>query len=453
MTPHDTIAALESTSSRNEKHAIMKQALLSLEGPVFYRGLVACYDPFITYGVKKIPVRDGTDGTGLDFSTFQLLLDSLSRRELTGNAAKKTIEHIMSQATNAEWNGWYRRILLRDMKAGFTEGTVNRAIDEINDEVHDITYGRVRTYSCQLAHPAKKYPKKMTGKKFLEVKYDGARLNVYVHPNGDVRVLSREGKLLENFTYIEEQFASVAHTLREETMFDGEVMSQAFYDLMRQLRRKTNVDTSDATFAIFDMVPAVNMFRGETYDVSQRNRKEALFTWFQANADALSSCTLLEYVEVDLNTEEGRRELARFNAHITEAAKIDKKVEGTMYKDPDAPYECGRTDAWLKEKPFIDVTLEIVGYEPGDPEGRNKDCLGAFLCKGFDLDRHIEVAVGGGFKQNEREDFWSRRDELLGMLIEVRADCFTENEKKPGIHSLRFPEFLRFRGRSPGEKI
>ncbi len=58
---------------------------------------------------------------------------------------------------------------------------------------------------------------------------------------------------------------------------------------------------------------------------------------------------------------------------------IENKYEGIMIKDPDAAYECKRSIAWLKLKPFIEVSLEVVDLEEGT--GRNAGRLGAIILK------------------------------------------------------------------------
>jgi len=90
-----------------------------------------------------------------------------------------------------------------------------------------------------------------------------------------------------------------------------------------------------------------------------------------------------------------------------------------------------------------------VGFEQGT--GRNRDRLGAIICEGDDNGRSISVNVGSGLSDSDRDDFWSRRDLLLGRIVEVQADAVTQNQD--GSYSLRFPRFLRFRGFEPGEKI
>jgi DNA ligase-1 len=123
--------------------------------------------------------------------------------------------------------------------------------------------------------------------------------------------------------------------------------------------------------------------------------------------------------------------------------------EGIMIKDPEAKYECKRSTSWLKQKPFIEVTLGILDVEEGT--GRNEGRLGAIVCSGRDDGKDIVVNVGSGFTDSDRTAYWLSRDTLLGQFVEVRADAVTKNQD--GTYSLRFPRFLRFRGFKAGEKI
>jgi DNA ligase-1 len=120
-----------------------------------------------------------------------------------------------------------------------------------------------------------------------------------------------------------------------------------------------------------------------------------------------------------------------------------------MIKDPEAKYECKRSTSWLKQKPFIEVTLSISSVEEGT--GRNEGRLGAVVCHGTDDGKDIVVNVGSGFTDSDRTTYWDSRGDLLGQMIEVRADAITQNQD--GTYSLRFPRFLRFRGFKVGEKI
>jgi DNA ligase-1 len=100
-------------------------------------------------------------------------------------------------------------------------------------------------------------------------------------------------------------------------------------------------------------------------------------------------------------------------------------------------------------KPFIEVSLAVTATEEGT--GRNAGKLGALVCEGEDDGKTISVNVGSGFTDSDRDEFWGDRDDLIGQIVEVRADAITQNQD--GTYSLRFPRFLRFRGFRAGEKI
>ena len=120
-----------------------------------------------------------------------------------------------------------------------------------------------------------------------------------------------------------------------------------------------------------------------------------------------------------------------------------------MIKDIDTVYQCKRSHAWLKQKPFIEVTLEVVDVEEGT--GRNEGRLGAIVCEGMDDGRMVRVNCGSGFSDSNRDNFWTLRSDVIGQLVEVRADAVTQNQD--GTYSLRFPRFKTFRGFEPGEKV
>jgi DNA ligase-1 len=149
-------------------------------------------------------------------------------------------------------------------------------------------------------------------------------------------------------------------------------------------------------------------------------------------------------MNVDLDTAEGHDVMQRFAQ-----ASVEQGYEGIMIKNLDAPYECKRSDFWMKWKPTITVDLNIVGFEEGT--GRNAGRLGAIICEGKDNKRNIRVNVGTGLSDDNRDEYWTARSQLLGQVIEVEADAVTQNQD--GSYSLRFPRFVRFRGFEPGEKL
>ena len=62
------------------------------------------------------------------------------------------------------------------------------------------------------------------------------------------------------------------------------------------------------------------------------------------------------------------------------------------------------------------------------------------------------LSCGSGFSDIQREEYWSKRNHLIGQLVEIRADAKTKS-KDAVAFSLRFPRFKCFRGFKAGEKV
>ena len=228
-----------------------------------------------------------------------------------------------------------------------------------------------------------------------------------------------------------------------DLVLDGEIMSSSFQDLMTQVHRKSDVKANDAILNLFDMCPLSDFEQG-TWDKSQTLRSQMVQAWVEKNHTDLPNVTCLANELVDLDTAEGQLRYKEINAQA-----VTGGYEGIMIKDPEAGYECKRSVAWLKLKPFIEVSLEVKDVEEGT--GKNVGRLGALVCEGVDDGKSISVNVGSGFTDDHRIEFWASRTLLPGNIVEVRADAVTQNQD--GTYSLRFPRFKGFRGFELGEKL
>ena len=447
--PQYIIGQLEIHNSRLDKEAIIEAAVTE-ELDEFFDGVRMALDKLYTFGVKEVPVKDEVwedteqggrrlqpNGQGLAWAPFVELAEALNTRKLTGHAARDAIVLAMDVATTEQWNGWYRRILQKDLKCGVSEKTVNKVAKKMKAPQY-----QVPVFECMLAHDSANHEKKMTGKKLIEPKLDGVRcITVVDFQSREVKQYTRNGKLLENFSHITERLEYYIDEIGRSYVIDGEVVSNSFQDLMKQVHRKSDVHAEDARLAVFDIMPLVEFKTGVSIQ-GQRRRKNMLENFKNILAEA--HCDIVEHHEVDLDTTEGQEQFAQLNKQY-----VEEGYEGVMIKDIDAPYECKRSHAWLKAKPFIEVTLEVKDVEEGT--GRNKGRLGALVCSGEDDGRMVQVNCGSGFSDSDRDDFWNDRSDLIGQLVEVRADAITQNQD--GTYSLRFPRFKTFRGFEAGEKV
>ena len=428
MKPWKIIQELESDNSRLKKEAIIRRES-DADNIRFFNGVGMALDGFRTFGVQKVPVAK-QDGKGITQTEFDDLVRRLEDRSLTGNQMRDVIQVFCDSSKIEEWNDWYRRILIKDLRCGVTHKTINK---------HSSL--KVPVFECMLADDSKKHEKKMAGEVYVEPKLDGVRvLTICDVDKDEVKMFSRNGKELNNFPKIFEQFDSMLDQMSESMVFDGEIMSDDFQTLMREIHRKGGAKTDDAVLNLFDCLTLEEFKEGGSSDDLIKRKEKLLSFNYGPNV------SVVQFVKMNLDEEDGQKQFADYNKLC-----IDKGFEGIMVKPIAGIYECKRSSLWLKVKPFIEVSLKVVDTEEGT--GRNAGKLGALIVEGTDMDKFIKTNVGSGLTDTDREIFWKNKAKLIGQIVEVRADAITQNQDTKDEWSLRFPRFLRFRGFEAGEKL
>jgi len=439
------IRDLESSDSRLHKEKVIEKALMaaklgSADAQAFLFNCYQAYNPYYTFHIRQVPEVQGHSHRFNAWPRFWALLESLRTRSVTGNAAREAVEEVSELFDDDEWNMVCRRVLIKDLRCGISEKTLNKVVGKSD--------WAIPVFSCQLAQDSTDQPKKLRGIKRLEPKLDGVRVLAVVQ-GMNISLFSRNGKEFANFPQIARDImlyrAAFQHNLGSGGRFvlDGEVTGESFQKLMKQAHRKSDAQTDGMVYNIFDIVPLDDFQRGY-WNAQQYKRFDILEQARGRLDDQQTTLRIVEGLEVDLDTSEGHDIMHRYAEDC-----VAEGYEGIMIKSMDAPYVCKRSDYWMKWKPVISVDLEIVGFEEGT--GRNKNRLGAIICEGEDNGRRICVNVGSGLSDSDRDQYWVARDHLLGHLVEIQADAVTQNQD--GTYSLRFPRFLRFRDFEIGQKV
>jgi len=107
--------------------------------------------------------------------------------------------------------------------------------------------------------------------------------------------------------------------------------------------------------------------------------------------------------------------------------------EGTVCKDPSKPFKDGKPWWNVKIKNEFEVELRVIGWKA---HSKDSDKLGSLLCQSEDC--ILQVSVGSGFSDEQREDPWV----YIGCIITVRAESVIRNKgkKKPSLYLPRFIE-------------
>ena len=309
------VKKLNLSDSRLHKEDVIKQALeASVLGSTnainFLSFTKACYNPYITFGVRQVPDTVGIADAENPWEEFNELMLQLSQRRLTGHAARAAIQSTAERFDSEEWNTFLAPVLRRDLRAGISDKTINKICKKTDYEIP--------IFGCQLATNSEGRPE-MKGIKRLEPKLDGVRVLLMVIPSdfGDVTTIcfSRNGKQFDNFGHIEEQvrnnWIKIArghqNALVNGFVLDGEVIGNTFQELMRQARRKTDVQADDSVFNIFDIIPLSDFREGHWN--AQLRKRIAILEHIRHVVDTMPNVELLPHIMVDLDTAAGKDQL------------------------------------------------------------------------------------------------------------------------------------------------
>lgn len=408
---YEVLQGIASVSARTTKEQMLSKAL---EDETFRKVCIYAYDPFRTYGVKPELDRPGTGTCPLVSPDMWVLLGMLEARKLTGHAAQKGLDAAY-EIMCPEGGIVLSRILRKDLRAGFTDGSINRVRPDT-----------IPTFKAMLAHPyeakrVKNWPVMM------EPKLDGVRVLARVDYNaGTTQFFSRNGKPFPAIEHLGKDLLDLGLPDDPGTVwfFDGEAITSDFYDAVGAVRRKSE-KADKAEFQVFDLITEQEFLKGSL----GRNYETRRYT-------------LEELIPVDSEGPIKRVEAAvAYNEDDIQwqyAEWRSQGFEGAIVKPLGGFWVPKRSHGWMKMKAQETLDLRVVDVLEG--EGKYAGMLGAIV---VDNDG-TEVRVGSGLSDEQRRDLWEARN-LVGRLIEVEY-----HEKTPD-GSLRHPRFVRFRDDKDGE--
>lgn len=420
----DEIAA---TSSKNEKISMVENYGQS---DLFKRVLVASHDPYVTYGMNKIPTVEYSVGSAdaqFDEDTW-VLLEDLAGRVLTGNAAKDKVADELLRLTK-DSGDLLCRIIRKDLKAGFGESTINKAFKKL---ISTFPYMR-----CSLVNKADFDKWDWELGVICQEKADGMFANVNNESCGVVQITSRQGSLLpaEKFPGIVDgmknlmskgmQYHGEILVLRDGVVLEREVGNGILNSVMN------GGDFGEGErplYSTWDAIPLDKVKPKGKYEVPYLKRLKGIYK------DLLSG----EYDQsIKLITTRKCHSLSEAYADYAKYLKAGK--EGVVIKNPNGIWKDGTSKDQIKLKLEVDVDLKVVGIMLGKDGSKIEGKPGALSC----LTSCGGLAVNVTIKNEAmRSHVTENPDEWIDSIIVVRSNGVQSSPRDGKLSSLFLPRMV-----------
>ena len=414
------IYKLQSIAGANAKCEFIKA---HRDDTYFKRFLYFALNPMLTYNISKkstdkLMAEENFDGQKLIFfnDIFECC-EHLSRLRGMDDATLRQVKMLLNvKYPEMDERDLYIQLLSKKVRLGIAAKTINKIIPNLIPE-----------WEVQQAYTVEKYPLKEGTEFWLTQKLNGARATLY-----EGQLLARSGMPYKGLEHITDALSwlRVAGFVAdgELTLKDkGDLSDNEAFRVSTGILNSDNVNKTVICYTIFDMIP-VKDFDALKPQVTYRYRRDILNQFAERIADTDGAVKVLPVLY-----------------HGTDQSKIEELLEQMVREDKeglmintDAPYRRTRHKGILKVKRFYTMDLPIIRCEEGT--GRLSGTLGAFVLKY----KENEVKVGSGFTDEQREQFWNNRDDMEGLLCEVKYKEISQ-DKGTGLESLQFPIFVGIR--------
>lgn len=411
------IVELQNAKGSKAKHAVL---LRYRDNAIFNSLLYYACHPRLTYklsdDVLAAAMKANKDNLA-ERSKFHDIFDlcyMLSHKKAMDDVTLKHVALFLLERDTATEMAICFQILTKTLRLGVTHKSINKAIPGLFPE-----------WNIQQAYPVEKHPLKDGTWFALTQKLNGVRCTYY---RG--QLIARSGEPFEGLDHIADELSHWP-----DLVFDGELTLKDKGDLSdnEAFRVATGIINSDGDksricFTIFDMLYANEFDNGQ--GMKNYFMRRELLTGLQNVFDARELKNVSVLPVLYMGTDQ-----SQIDVWLDRMVEEDK--EGLMV-NLNVPYKCKRHSGILKVKRFYTMDLPIIRVEEGT--GKYAGLMGNLVVdyKGN------EVGVGSGFCDGERELFWRNREQVVGMLIEVKYKEISAN-KKTGAESLQFPVYVQLR--------
>lgn len=432
MAVYHVLAALEATTKRNEKIAIIEENKdVEHLKDVFKYAL----DPFNVYGIRAVPpyICNGTCSVFLkDFIDY---LPNFIDRKITGHAALDKLAELLTNMSPADAIV-AERIIKKDLRCGVQGSTVNKVWPD-----------HIFSYPCLLgkSFDPDTIDKHMTWPAIAQLKLDGLRVNAIVDSeNMKVSLFTRAGKPIDIHHRLDADLCHLHINDDKATpvMYDGELLvvdnngdvlpRKAGNGILNKAIRGTISfeEASRVRIQLWDRVPASEFYKKQSTEQYTERFNHLLEAAKRASSTPDATVHVLANGETKYNIVDYRYvdNLEQAQQYYQEA--LANGEEGIMLKTVTHLWQDKRSNELVKFKCEKLCELRVTDWLEGT--GKYEGFLGKLSC--VSECGELEVNVGSGFSDHFRQTV--KPEDIVGKIITVKFNEVIESEDKPGKYSL-----------------
>ena len=401
-------------SNESNSNTLKKEAIESYSSNENVKSLLEyTYNTYKQYGVSSANCKKRSDLChDYYFGDIFTMLNNLNNRVWTGHEAISYVNGYVSNHREYEELIW--NIIDRNLKTRSTISMINKVIP-----------GLIPTFDVALA--SKYEPKNCDFENetwFASRKLDGVRC-----------IIRKEGNKINAFSRAGKEFLTLQKVLDDvskisgDFILDGEICmmdkngNEDFQSIMKEIKKKDHT-IANPKFVIFDYLTLeeFDAKKGE-HDLRWRIRMAHEKCW---GVDSTLEVLLQEPV----------KDVEHLSELISDADK--NGYEGIMLRK-NTGYEGKRSKNLLKCKKFHDAEYKVIDIEHDfnrvivDGEEVEEMMLRNVVIE----HKGNRVSVGSGFSHEQKRQYYSNPDMIMGKVITVQY--FEETTNQNGTQSLRFP--------------
>ena len=421
MNVFEVVELLKNTNSSLEKLSILEK---NKNVPFLKEYFQMCLTPTVNYWIRPMKDIQGT-GTKTLAKDGVKVLNTISSRELTGNAARDLVSSTLSSLT-PEDAILFNNILDKSPNCGVSVATVNKIWENLINL--PIKLMKAQAYSDK-ALEAIHFPaisqRKCDGARCLLFKI-GDEVTMYSSGNREYTTLD---SLKEEAKKIKGDFVLDGELLAME---NGKTLSRKIGNGLLTKSIKGTISKKEAEkihMVCWDLIDL------ESYANDKDNVKYSdKMKYLEKVLKNMKKISLVESKIVN-----SKQELIEHFKYM-----LKRGEEGVIVKNADSHWENKRSKQCVKMKIIQEFTLELIGVNEGS--GKLEGTTGAIVAASKE---HLLTVAVSGMSDEMRKYFWDNQKELIKdkVLIEVIANGIIQSSD--GSYSLFLPRFSEIRENKP----